>query len=202
MAVVLNSTSTTVATGFLPINGYDGSGTYNNTDIAGGGIIRVKKTVYNTPTTFTGALDVTHSLNSLFSVSLTPTSTSSRFLINCRFAGEIQQSYNFMFHVMRKIGTGSFASITTPTVSPENRNFGLIAPGESYAVNGVNFSTTPCGADYWWMDSPGTTSTVEYALGYRSSGGSTTIYINRTRTDQADTSERMSSSIMVMEVTG
>lgn len=197
MAVVLGSTSTTVATGFLPISGYDGSGTYNNTDIAGGGIIRVKKTVYDTPTSFTVTLNSIYNLSSLFSVSIAPTNTSSRILINCRFAGEMDAPYQTVCHVLRN---GS--SITVPTVAYGNRGYGLICPGDSYAAAAANFSTTPCGVDYWWMDAPASTATLTYSLGLIASAGSTTMYINRTLTDLNTSSERMSSSIMVMEVTG
>lgn len=193
MAVVLNSTSTTVAVGMLPISSYT---TQGYTDLAGGGIIRIKRTVYNTPTSFSVSANTLYNVGNLFSVSITPTNTSSRFLINCRFSGESSVSHNTLFHVMR-----GGSSITVPTVGFQNRNYGLIIQGESYAAAASNDSTTPAGCDFWWMDHPNTTSSVTYSYGIRKRENDV-VYINRTQSDGATGNERLSSAITVMEVTG
>lgn len=194
MATQLRGDKCVAEYGILPYNGYS---TQGYTDIAGGGIIQVRRTLYTTPATFGHSTDQLVQLPGL-SVSITPKSSSNRILIYIRFNGEIQNSHNALFHVLRNGST-----LTTPTVAPSNRNYGLIPPGESYAANGGNFGTTPCTADYWWMDAPGTTSSVTYAAGCRFSYSQGTECINRTRDDVNGTArERMSSEIVVMEVTG
>ena len=194
MATQLTGAKCVAPHGILPINGYT---TQGYTDIAGGGIIQVRRAIYSTPATFSHGTDSLVQLPGL-SISITPKSSSNRILIYIRFNGEIQNSHNALFHVLKN---GS--SITVPTVSFSNRNYGLIPPGESYAVNAGNFGSTPCTADYWWMDAPGTTSSVTYAAGCRFSYSQGTECINRTRSDSNTTGyERMSSEIVVMEVTG
>jgi len=185
---------TKVAVGILPINGYVTGG---YTDLAGGGIIRLKRTLYKTQTSFSMTAGVLYDVGNLFSVSITPTNASSRFIINCRFAGESSVSHNTLFHVMRN---GS--SITVPTVGFFDRAYGLLPQGESYAANAANDATTPAGCDFWWMDHPNTTSSVTYSYGILKKNNNDVVYINRTQSDGATGNERLSSAITVMEVTG
>jgi hypothetical protein len=122
------------------------------------------------------------------SVSITPSSTSSKVLVFCQISGDgLNASNGSMFRLLR----GS-TDILTPT-SPGNRSSGALS------LFSTNTSTVDNGTIVY-LDSPATTSATTYKIqGFSTSAG--TFYINRSSTDTDNSSfMRTVSTITVMEV--
>lgn len=184
----------------ISINGSSGITFPNNSvQSKAGSIIQVVSALYATPTsqslTANGAdTDITG-----MTVTITPTSVNSRFLIISRWTGEITAApHDHVFFIRRnstKINSQSGTS---------NRASGIITPSLNYAASaGPDNDSTPDSAFISTVDSPATTSPIIYTMAVKNSSTSsaTTIYTNRTITD-SDTAayERTTSEIIVMEI--
>lgn len=173
-----------------------GDGTTSNT----GRIIRVERAVYDTTT----SMSISTTWNDVpgLSVTITPESTSSKFIISGEVNGE---------HSDATVNWNSAATIgytvggTTTWIEPASagsRIRGMTIPKLSYYNN--DNTSTPEGfgfASYWF--SPGTTSAVTFRFGMQCYGSGRTFYINRTGSDTNTAEyERFRSWISVMEVAG
>ena len=124
------------------------------------------------------------------SVSITPTSSTSKFYIVVSFGGVSGTATTAQFHALlfrdsTKIGTGVGAS-NRPGIN-----------GSAY-YNDVNV-TSPLTFSY--LDSPATTSAITYSVNGGPDVAGQTAYVNRTQNDaDVSYSGRKSSTITVMEI--
>jgi hypothetical protein len=157
--------------------------------IGAGGILQVVSTVKtDTFTTASGSyVDVTG-----LSVSITPTSASSKILVLFQINGS------------QEVGSGraSLKLLRGSTVI----NAGDVAGSRTPALGGFSsidqsVPSTPVSGSF--LDSPATTSSTTYKIQVAMNAGSGTAYINRTMQD-ADLADqiRMASTITVMEIAG
>lgn len=158
----------------------------------GGGIIQMSSMTYSTPTTL--AISASTYTNLPYSISITPRNSTNKFLIYMRWCGEIDVGWDATFCLDRngtKIGNSHTDGLKNP---------GIALPVMSYAANAVNDDSTPEACQFWYSDSPNTTSTLTYTPVVRSSTAQT-FRINRTWTDtNAVGFERMISGMIVLEV--
>lgn len=172
-----------------------------------GGIIQVQRHVEDGLTSFTHNSSATaHRLllasnaadsTSHVSVSITPTSTSSKILL--------------MAHVFYEGSTApheflwSFHRDTTFIGAPasgSNRRRGMATTGENYAVS-VDTASTPESVSYQFVDSPSSTSAITYCVSYNTSATSGTLHLNRTVVNDDTASYELGvSSIIAMEIAG
>ena len=125
------------------------------------------------------------------SVTITPTNSNSKILINVYILGEsLTGRDNLIWAIRRAISGGSATDLNYSNDS--NRQGTMVQwPGTSQ-----NFEMHPF--DYWYVDTPGTTNAITYTPRLR---GSSDFFINRDRGYYNYTSYRVSGSrITVMEV--
>jgi hypothetical protein len=128
------------------------------------------------------------------SASITPTSASSRILIQANFgqlSGSSETTWGiFMFRNGTKINFGDAAG---------SRAQGSIAGG--IASSGATYRGNS--ASIMFVDSPATTSALSYTFSL-GSNGSATIYLNQDgrNTDAANDSTRTTTTVILMEIAG
>lgn len=157
-------------------------------------ILQVKQTYLTTRY----SQSVTTTWNDLtdFNVSITPKSTSSKFLVMVRWFGEYGTAdsvYNSVWGLKRN-GTliGNQTDMSTAT--------GITAAKLSY--EGTDAASTPETVDYWYLDSPNTISPLTYQVSMWNNA-SITLFTNRVAsTANLNTNgyETGTSGILVMEV--
>jgi hypothetical protein len=168
---------------------------------AGGKILQVKTTQYDTATSISLVNDGNKELP--FYVEITPTSASSRFIVSYQSGGELSDNdhWNKCAALGRANDSGSgFGSISWfEPASPGSRNRGLGIMSISYNASD-NSSTPEEIAVHNYVDDPDTTDTLRYYPGVYSNSVHT-WYVNRNvnNTDN-DGYERFRSWITVMEV--
>lgn len=178
----------TTSFGNLPISGFSNTG---------GGVVQTNYTHYSTIATQAFTANVNNRVNNagLGGISITPAAPGNGILIYARWSGEIDNLWNVMWGLERD---GTY--LTNPGNTPGSRNIGVLTGGDSYATTAENTGSTPAMVDFWWYDTPNTTSTVTYYLTCRPIVA-VTGYINRTVTDSnADGYERLTSGMMVWEI--
>ena len=158
----------------------------DNIKAATGAVLQVVSTTKSD--TFVSAttsfLDITG-----LSVSITPTSTSSKILViaSVNHSDSTERSYVRLMRGSTAIGIGDAAGNRV-------RMSGSAVHGmTTYSIYNSAFNH---------LDSPSTTSSTTYKIQARSLGGS--VYINRSEADRdtADYEERTISTITVMEIAG
>lgn len=164
-----------------------GSRTIPKATMPAGAVLQVLSvTKTDTFTTTSGTfVDVTG-----LSVSITPTSATSKILILAMVTGHAQVSGCFLNGTLARGGTalglGDASGTSTRTMSASN--YGPDSGG-MFSMH-LNF-----------LDSPATTSATTYSVQVNSSAHSgATVYINRTQQDSGTTRARGSSTITVMEI--
>ena len=125
-------------------------------------------------------------------LSITPSSITSRVRVEVRWAGETNTAYDVLMGLKRdSTSIGSAASVGA-------RNFGIAPLQNSHT--GDNNDTTPEQCSFVYIDSPATTSSVNYKLTVRGSA-TQTLYTNRTINDSDSSNrERMTSTIILTEI--
>ena len=128
-------------------------------------------------------------------VTITPTSSSSKILVEVRWHGEAGSHNEDMVFGLKR---GSTQIGDAPQVG-SNRTIG-IAKGMTGYVD--EHGSTPEGAFYSFIDSPATTSATTYQATYRNRHSSnTTLSTNRTVTDTDNSGhERMTSTMRCWEL--
>ncbi len=127
--------------------------------------------------------------------SITPTDDDSKILIRIKWSGEpSSQVHNMVFGIKRdSIDIGNPAAAGSRAV-------GMSVPFVGYWNN--DFSSTPDSCFYEYLDSPGSSSTLVYK-GTILSNTSQTLYNNRTVGDgNSNDNERLTSTIILMEISG
>ena len=191
MPVTINGTS-----GLVTATTFSGS---SLTGIDTGKILQVKS-VSDTVRESTGSFSCSQSyVNTVFAVTITPTSSSNKMLISAFFFGEGNfNEHEIQFQIERTISGGATTNIRGATAG--NKGTCIAVPPQGYA--GFDNSSTPFNMAFnGLLDTPGTTSAITYTLQCRAATGSRTVYYNRTinESDNAS-SERGLSWLTVMEV--
>jgi len=160
----------------------------------GGGIIQMSSMTYSTPTTLAVSANTYTTLP--YSISITPRDSGNKLLIYMRWCGEITGTWNATFCLDRngtRLGTDHAEGV---------KNTGIAVPVMSYAAAAENNDSTPEACQFWFSDTPNTTSTLTYTPVVNLATAQT-FRINRTWTDTNATGyERMISGMMVLEVSG
>jgi hypothetical protein len=135
-------------------------------------------------TSSTSYVDVTG-----LSLSITPSSSSSKILIMYQFNGGVDTAVQGILMQLARNSTAIFigdAAGSRPQITAE------IATGGAYSIVAYGGS---------YLDSPATTSATTYKIQIRTNGG-VAAYVNRSVNDRntADYDPRASSSITVMEI--
>jgi len=129
-----------------------------------------------------------------FSVNITPSSTSSKILVQCStyISNSAYNGYVFLLRDSSQIFTADAAG-SRPATS------GCVG---GYSSGNMTYSLNSSSITY--LDSPNTTSQVTYKLQMSSYSASHITYMNRTYTDRdtAGYEPRAASSITVMEIAG
>ena len=162
-------------------------------DTVTGKILQVKYTQYDTPSSQSISASTVTALDNM-SVTITPSSTSSKILLMAQWNGELsstQVGWNSMLSFLRN-STYIGAEVTS-------RNYGIMPPVITYFQEA---GSTMESCSWRYLDSPATTSSVTY-YGAINSYSAVTMYHNRTVVFSNSTSyEQGVSSIMAMEIAG
>lgn len=185
--------STLKVNSIIPVSGVPTDG--------GGGIIQVKS-VSDTVRESTGSFSCSQSyVDTVFVVTITPTSSSNKMLISAFFFGEASTNeHEMQFQIERAISGGSTTNIRGATSG--SKGTCIAVPPQGYFDN--NNDSTPFNMAFnGLLDSPATTSAITYTLQCRAATGSRTVYYNRTVNESDnESSERGLSWLTVMEVSG
>lgn len=161
--------------------------------VAVGTILQVKRTFTNTPGSM-AAGDWTNITG--LSVSITPTSTSSKILLIARPFGESagQDEHAIHFCIAR---SGTQLNLGQAAGS----RIAIMHAGMS-AYNAPDQDSTPTSPSFFTYDSPNTTTALTYTVQIKNQGnGAFTWYYNRTVSDSdVGSIERGSSEIIAMEI--
>jgi len=153
------------------------TGTIPNSVLAAGNVIQVVSTTSTTQYSTTSTSMV--GLSPAISVSITPSSTSSKILLNCSLAfGANNAQPRFTIY---RGGSDLIPSGVTIFAGTYSDN--------QYKLQNSAFN---------YLDSPSTTSSTSYELYWRSDGG-TTVYLGRRANDTAMT---IPTTITLMEIAG
>ena len=156
------------------------------------GILQVVQTELTTPVSFASSsfVDLTG-----YSVSITPSSTSSKILV----------TYNLTLNTQTQNFTVAYRLVRNSTVINVGTNTGnrAAATGMSATVGGGDHPMTHAGT---FLDTPSTTSQITYKIQAATEGG-ISCFLNRNYNgDYVNTSDpkysRTASNIIVMEVAG
>lgn len=181
-------------TGTLTVNGIQ----FLNTAQTTSGLPRSAQTYLNSPTSQSVAAYTVTDIAGL-SATITPSSTAAKILIVVRWFGELGvagSTWNSLFGIKRN---GAIIGNQDP-ITVGARMPGMATNTSSYN-HAANADSTPEVVQYYYIDSPGTTSPVTYQATFQSSDAMT-LYTNRTvaDTDTAASYDRGTSNIFLMEV--
>ena len=196
-----NQSLTNVTSAGLPTLANDKLPTLDSDKLPAGTVLQAKSTLLTT----TGSFNVTSgnqvSIPSC-SVTITPTSSSSKFLIFARIFGEWSKAHGADVGVnIYRTGGGGNANVNSGATAG-NRGTIMQALGIAYHDNG---SSTPEHNTLFALDSPSTTSNVTYQIGIKNTHPTTTYtwYYNRTGNHtNAVNYEVGSTEIVVQEISG
>jgi len=119
-------------------------------------------------------------------VNITPTSTSSKILVNVNLSVGHNSDGNSITRIVRTIGGSSTVLLLSSGASILNGTFGGLFDSDGNVLRTVNFS---------YLDSPSTTSQCTYTTQI-ATNSSTTMYVNRSVTN----TNRGGSSMICMEI--
>ena len=159
-----------------------------------GNILQVKETHLDTAFSVAYSASTDTDVTNL-SVSLTPSATTNKVLIFSRVNFECNvDSHDCIFSLKR----GS--TFVGRPAAAGSRATGL--QGSSMGYWNANNDSTMDNSYFHFLDSPSTTSSITYQVSFQNAAGST-MYVNRTVGDNDVVGqERITSSIVVMEVAG
>ena len=129
------------------------------------------------------------------SCTITPKASNSKILVHADYAGGVSTAAFNYFRVVRNVGGGSYSMISE-AASPGNRN----------AIHGMVYDVDNQGRvslqTFNHLDSPATTSAVNYKIQFSTGGGGGYVYIGQSNrdTDAAAADPRASSRIVLQEI--
>jgi len=177
----------------------DGSGQLAFTTPSSG---KVKQVVTGSDATLY-SISVTNSTSDhagTIAYSITPTSSSNKVKIDF-FIPQIRHQANtagLRVRLYRQIGGGGYSHVTGLSGTAASNRQAAIAGNYDYGGDG-NRSTVALGGTI--VDSPSTTSQVDYKFYFGSGDGSTTIYVNRTQNDNDNSyTNRTRTHVSLMEI--
>ena len=109
------------------------------------------------------------------SVSITPTSASSKILLSASVFFEGSNHAHQHIWTFHRDST----KLTAPTAG--SRRSGLVMPGVGYYA--ADNDSTPEAVNMLYYDSPNSTSAITYAVSFQCSNSNAIVYLNRTKTD-------------------
>ena len=174
----------------------DGSGNLSFASVAGGKILQVVQT-YKTDVFSTTSQGTQVDITGL-SVSITPSSTSSKILVLSDVCGHTHNGSGGNLQIKRTISGSSTAIGKADAAS--NRRLSSFS-GSLYTADGGGANQRLESTSTKFLDSPNTTSAITYQVTMTVRQGSVTYCVNRTE-DDTDTDDfiRGVSNITVMEV--
>ena len=193
-----NGTVTGLSVGGLP----DGSVDRDTLATAAKGtILQVKNTTYNATTDISCSPQNQYYTVSDIDVTITPTATSSKILLNAHIMGEgDHQDYHWHYRFAKTVGGTTTALTVGATAGSRVLCLGL--PPTGYYSN--DQSTTPVSfAIPEFYDSPSTTSAITYHVQLACNSSSKTWYLNNCRdggSDDNSSVERGVSWLTVKEI--
>ena len=163
-------------------------------DTVAGKILQVQYTQYDTRSSQSISATTVTALDNM-SVTITPSSTSSKILLTAQWNGEFSNNnmaYESMFSFLRN---STYLGATT-----SSKNYGIMPAAISYWNFDANSTLESCSWKY--IDSPATTSQITY-YGAINSQMAHTLYHNRNvNNTDSTTYEHGVSSIIAMEIAG
>ena len=142
---------------------------------------------YNTYTDITG-----------LAATITPKSTSSKIYISARWSGEMAAQSDMLWNSMFNLKRNS--SLIGQPSQPGSLTIGIMMAGMPYYAN--DSDSTPETASFDYYDSPSSVSALTYQVSYNSTTAGT-LYTNRCVNGAiGGTYERLTSSIILMEIAG
>lgn len=160
-----------------------------------GNILQVKETHLDTAFSVAYTASTDTDVTGL-SVSLTPAATTSKVLVFVRLNHEINHINSHDIFLNLKRGS----TFVGRPAAAGNRPTAL--QGTSMGYWNSDDTSTMENNYFHFLDSPGTASSITYQVSMRCMYG-TTMYVNRTASDfNLESYERLTSSIVVMEVAG
>lgn len=150
---------------------------------------------YKTDTASYNGVDTYHTVMSL---NITPSSTSSKILISADVSYGFQaDQYEFVFKLQRSINGGSYNSVGIGDADGARERGWFQPSGGGHQVQMAHGTLSNT-----FLDTPSTTSQINYRLLLRSH--SYTFHINRSHTDNngAGYSKRLASNLTAMEIAG
>lgn len=164
-----------------------------NTALAGsGGVLQVVQTVKTDTFTTTGTsfVEITG-----FTVSITPSSASSKVLVTVTLLGGENQD---AFPAMRLLRNGTAVVLGDSIPPGQQATFGYVNTGAD--ARDQYLLTT---ASYMYLDSPASTSSLTYSVQVRPmSSTNRTFYLNRPNTIGDPNQFTVTSTITAMEIAG
>ena len=172
----------------------------DSTSIASGGslgkVLQVQQAVKSGIESFTVS-GGTHDISGL-SVNITPSSASNKIYIMADVGGHVHNSQGGSFLLVRTI-SGSATNINTADSSGSRRVSSFT--GTLYTGDGGGAQDITLTANCKFLDSPNTTSQINYKIMMQKNSGNSLYCINRTESDNNSSDEaRTVSQITVMEV--
>ena len=129
------------------------------------------------------------------SCTITPKASNSKILIHADYAGGVTTAAFNYFRVVRNVGGGSYSMISEGT-----------SPGSRTAIHGMVYDADNQGIvslqTFNHLDSPSTTSAVNYKIQFANGGGGGYIYIGQSNRDSdgAAADPRAASRIVLQEI--
>ena len=173
-----NGTITGISAGGLP------AGTVTSATLASGAGGKILQVIQETSTSYI-AIDSTSYMATNLSATITPSSTSSKILINTTQVTDTEEdSRQVYIALFRSIGGGTYSNLIGGSEG---------AFGGDYSADGRQISTS----GIMFLDSPNTTSAITYKSQFNNNSASGTVYCNA---DDSSSYERSRGSIIVMEI--
>ena len=129
------------------------------------------------------------------SCTITPKASNSKILVHADYAGGVSTAAFNYFRVVRNVGGGSYSMISEGAT-----------PGSRNAIHGMVYDSDNqgqvCLQTFNHLDSPATTSAVNYKLQFATGGGGGYVYIGQSNrdTDGAAADPRAASRIVLQEI--
>ena len=190
MAITINGsgTITGVSAGGLP----DGCVTADDiASLPSGSVLQV---VFSEDDSVASTTNTGTNFHHFYSATITPSSTSSKIVCIANFQVG-RTTLDGAFFVFKKSVGGATATVVADGDNSTNR-----IPYHTNLGTSREYDTISTSMHY--VDSPNTTSSVQYTVAGSNRGGGT-LYLNRSSSDNDDTSRgRGLSTIMLMEIAG
>jgi|9_EtaG_2_1085328.scaffolds.fasta_scaffold05488_6 hypothetical protein len=174
-----------------------GNATVLTTDTSVGKVLQVLQAVKTGAQSFTVS-GGTHDISGL-TVNITPSSSSSKIYIMADVGGHVHNSQGGAFLLVRTISGGSATNINTADSAGSRRVSSFT--GTLYTGDGGGAQDITLTANCKFLDSPNTTSQVNYKIMLQKQSSNDLYCINRTESDNDTNDEsRTVSQITVMEI--